>query len=168
MSQMLLFADPRPLVERFGLAFFRQEPESPGVYLMRDAADLVLYVGKAKNLRKRLGTYRVANPDRLRRRHLKLLRTVARIQIEECSDEASALRRESELLRGLCPRFNRAGTWPAPRRFLAWRITDANLSLTLTTEATSDRPKVRPFLVSLFGAEVRRQEEGCWHLHGPL
>src|SRR5712671_2789978 len=124
MSQMLLFADPRPLVDRLGLEFFRKAPECPGVYLMRDAADTVLYVGKAKNLRKRLGSYRVANPDRLRRRHLRLLRAVARIQLEECSDETSALRREAKLLRGLRPRFNRAGTWPAPHRFLGWKVTE--------------------------------------------
>jgi excinuclease UvrABC nuclease subunit len=40
---------------------------------MQDAAGLVLYVGKAKNLRQRLGHYRVANPDRLGRRQLRLL-----------------------------------------------------------------------------------------------
>src|SRR2546430_13618870 len=104
MSQMLLFADARPLVERLGQSFFRQVPQCPGVYLMRDAADSVLYVGKARNLRKRLGSYRVANPDRLRRRHLRLLRAVTRIELEECPDEASALRRESKLLRRLRPR----------------------------------------------------------------
>src|SRR5438128_1743588 len=37
MSQMLLFADARPLVERLGQSFFRQAPQCPGVYLMRDA-----------------------------------------------------------------------------------------------------------------------------------
>ena len=39
--QMLLFPDPRPLVERLGKNFFLQVPESPGVYLMRDVADTV-------------------------------------------------------------------------------------------------------------------------------
>ena len=61
-SQTLLFPDPRPLVERLGHDFFRQLTDRPGVYLMQDATGLVLYVGKAKNLRKRLGSYRVANP----------------------------------------------------------------------------------------------------------
>lgn len=126
---MLLFPDPRPLVERLGLAFFRQAPECPGVYLMRDAANHVLYVGKAKNLRKRLGNYRVANPERMQRRHLKMLRAVERIELERCSDERSALARESELLRLLRPRFNRAGTWPGTPRFFAWRVTEESLDL---------------------------------------
>ncbi|HXP61866.1 MAG TPA: GIY-YIG nuclease family protein [Dongiaceae bacterium] len=142
---MLLIPDPRPLVERLGRDFFRQAPERPGVYLMRDAAGAVLYVGKARNLRKRLGSYRVANPERLARRHLRLLRAVARIDLEECPDETCALARESELLRTLRPRFNRAGTWPGPPRFLAWRKTEQGLDLA-----------VLPAL-----------EEG-WRCHGPL
>ncbi len=132
MKQLLLFPDPRPLVERFGSNFFRQAPESAGVYLMRDMAGTVLYVGKAKNLRKRLGSYRVANPDRLRKRQLKLLRAVARIDLQECADEASALMTESELLLALRPRFNRAGTWAGPRRFLTWRVDARGLELLIS------------------------------------
>ena len=135
MAQLLLIPDPKPLVERLGPEFFRQAPESPGVYLMRDAAATVLYVGKAKNLRRRLGSYRVANPQRFKRRHLRLLRAVASIEFERCPDEPSALARESELLRELRPRFNRAGVWPGPPRFLAWRITPDGLELTVSDAA---------------------------------
>src|SRR5438093_425553 len=106
-AQRLLFPAPQPLVERLGREFFLQLPECPGVYLMRDASDAILYIGKAKNLRKRLGSYRVANPDRVPRRHLRLLRAVARIELQECADEPSALARESELLRSMRPKFNR-------------------------------------------------------------
>ncbi|HVV01406.1 MAG TPA: nucleotide excision repair endonuclease, partial [Verrucomicrobiae bacterium] len=109
MPQLLLFPDPRPLVDRLGLHFFQSLPESPGVYLMRDSAEAVLYVGKAKNLRKRLGSYRVANPDRVARRHLRMLRRADAISFETCADESSALARESELLLSLKPKFNRAG-----------------------------------------------------------
>lgn len=129
--QMLLFPDPRPLVERLGLDFFRRAPELPGVYLMRDAGGAVLYVGKARNLRRRLNSYRVANPDRVPRRHLRLLRSVARIELQECDSEASALARETELLRNLRPRFNRAGTWTGPARCLAWRLTERGLELSV-------------------------------------
>jgi predicted GIY-YIG superfamily endonuclease len=134
-SQPLLFPDPRPLVERLGREFFRQAPESPGVYLMRDAAEAVLYVGKAKNLRKRLTSYRVANPDRMPRRHLRLLRAVERIELQPCPDESAALARESELLLALKPKFNRAGTWPATPRFLVWRQTAQDLELAVTETA---------------------------------
>src|SRR5438445_8186602 len=126
-SQQIMFPDPQPLVERLGREFFRNIPDGPGVYLMRDEGDAVLYVGKAKNLRKRLASYRVANPDRKPRRHLRLLRAVARVELQECPDESAAMTRESELLRGLRPRFNRVGTWPGPPRFVGWRVTEQGL-----------------------------------------
>jgi predicted GIY-YIG superfamily endonuclease len=137
-KQTLLFPDPRPLVERFGTEFFRRLPSCPGVYLMRDARESVLYVGKARNLRQRLNSYRVANPERLRPRHLRLLRAVVRIEWEECADESSALLREAALLRELQPPFNRAGTWPPPPRYLAWRMSEHTLELGLfeSTEAS--------------------------------
>jgi len=137
-AQQLLFPDPQPLVERLGRDFFRQLPECPGVYLMRDMSDVILYVGKARNLRKRLGSYRVANPDRMPRRHLRLLRIVARIELQECPDESTALAREAELLRTARPRFNRAGTWPAPPRFFAWRCVEQQLQLAVAERPDAD------------------------------
>jgi hypothetical protein len=121
-----------------GRDFFRQLPKSPGVYLMHDAAGAVLYVGKAKNLRKRLNSYRVANSDRMARRHLRLLRAVARIELQACADERAALMTEAELLRSLRPKFNRAGTWPAPPRFFAWRCCDDQIHLTVADAPSAD------------------------------
>src|ERR1051325_6762733 len=137
MTQTLLFPDPRPLIERLGLDFFRQAPQCPGVYLMRDGGGNVLYVGKAKNLRQRLASYRVANPDRMPRRHLRLLRAVERIELEQCASESSALARESHLLRSLRPRFNRAGTWPGPPRFLWGKIGGEGLAMAMADFAKS-------------------------------
>lgn len=133
-AQPLLFPDPQPLVERLGRDFFRQLPAVPGVYLMRDASEAVLYVGKAKSLRQRLGQYRVANPDRLRGRHLRLLHAVARIEWRVCASEVEALAREAELLRALRPPFNRAGTWPGTPRYLAWRVVEGGLELAIVDE----------------------------------
>lgn len=134
MTQMLLIPDPRPLVDRLGADFFRHAPQNAGVYVMRDAAGTVLYVGKAKNLRNRLRSYRVANPDRMPRRHLRLLRTATRIDLHPCVDESAALAGEAELLRALRPRFNRAGTWPGPPRFLVWRIMSRQVSLGVVSD----------------------------------
>jgi hypothetical protein len=146
MSQMLLFPDPRPLVERLGAAFFRQAPVGAGVYVMRDAAGAPLYVGKARNLRRRLCSYRVANPERMPRRHLRLLRAVARIELIECADEAAASDKEAELLLAWKPKFNRAGTWPAREQFVLWRTADNRLELAVS-ESRLDGWEAR----SLFG-----------------
>ncbi len=150
MPQLLLFPDPRPLVERLGAEFFRTLPECPGVYLMRGADESVLYVGKAKNLRRRLGSYRVANPDRIPRRHLRLLRAVERIDLEPCADEASALAREAEFLRTLRPKFNRAGTWPGPNRYLNWRAEPAALEIAIADSPMAEWSSAGPLGSGVF------------------
>jgi hypothetical protein len=122
--QQWLLAPPKPLVQRLGKRFFRKVPAQPGVYLMRDATGEVVYVGKAKNLRQRLRSYRVANPERMPRRHLRMVREVARIDFDLCRSESVALAREARLLRRLKPKFNRAGVWPGKAQFLTWRFAD--------------------------------------------
>ncbi len=128
-QQQLLFADPRPLEAALGQEFFRQAPVEPGVYLMCDAAGVVVYVGKARNLRQRLASYRIANPERLRPRHLRLLRRVVRIELETCASESAALAREAALIRELRPKFNRAGVWLGPDRHFGWRHSGHELVL---------------------------------------
>jgi predicted GIY-YIG superfamily endonuclease len=96
---------------------------------MRDSADKVVYVGKAKDLRQRLNNYRVANPDRMPRRHLRMVREVKRIEFQFCANESSALAREAKLLRALKPKFNRAGVWPGKTRFIAWRVQAEQLQI---------------------------------------
>jgi excinuclease UvrABC nuclease subunit len=132
MGQTLLFPDPKPLDQRLGRKFFRRAPRRPGVYLMKDASDRVLYVGKAKDLKQRLNHYRVANPDRMPRRHLKMVREVAHIEFQFCPSEAAALKHESKLLRSLKPKFNRAGVWPGKTRFITWRFAQEHLELAVT------------------------------------
>lgn len=136
--QRLLFPDAQPLVERLGREFFRSLPDRPGVYLMKNDQNAPLYVGKAKNLRKRLGSYRVANPDRLPSRQLRMLRQVRSIEIEICTDESESLKRESYLIRSLRPRFNRAGTWQGPERYFGWRWNDASFQCIVTLASNAD------------------------------
>jgi len=117
-GQLWLFPPPRPLVDRFGAGFFREIPARPGVYYFCGRNEGVLYVGKAKNLRKRLRSYRVANPERLPRRIVRLLFLVERIEWDVCSDEPAAVQRERVLLRVLQPKFNRANRFPPSRVYI--------------------------------------------------
>jgi excinuclease ABC subunit C len=101
------------LVEKLGEQFFRELPTGPGVYFFCGPAEGVLYVGKAKNLRRRLAAYRVANSDRMPRRIIRLLGQVTRIEWDLCPTEQAALARERTMIAVLAPRFNRAGkVWP--------------------------------------------------------
>lgn len=116
-TQLLLFDPPRPLEERFGEEFFRAIPERPGVYFLCGESS-VLYVGKAVNLRRRLGNYRAAHPERHSRKIFRLLFQVTRIYWDECADDTAASERERQLLLVLQPKFNTAGVYPKPRALL--------------------------------------------------
>src|SRR5690242_18927252 len=68
----------------------RSFPQTPGVYLMKDAAGRVIYVGKAKNLRSRAGSYFLkAAADE--RRTADLVREIHDIEFLEAESEVDAL-----------------------------------------------------------------------------
>jgi len=80
-------------------------PESPGVYLWRDAQGTVLYVGKARRLRSRVRSY--ANVDRLESvKTVALMRQVAAVETIVVPSEAHALILEANLIKEYKPRFN--------------------------------------------------------------
>jgi excinuclease ABC subunit C len=83
----------------------RHAPTSPGVYRMLNAASDVLYVGKAKNVRKRLSSYaRVAAPQPAR--ILRMIAATVTVEIISTSTETEALLLEANLIKQLRPRFN--------------------------------------------------------------
>jgi len=111
---------------------------------MRDARENVLYVGKARNLRKRLNSYRVANPDRMSKRVLRLLRSVERIEWKLCRSEDAALAKEAMLLRSVRPKFNRAGVWPVKPGSIHWRVEEGAVWLRAGHEAEPGWNKLGP------------------------
>jgi DNA polymerase III epsilon subunit family exonuclease len=82
-------------------------PRAPGVYLMRDANERVVYVGKAKNLRDRVSTY-FSQPLGYTRKMDGLIESLSRIQVEVVGSELEALLLESQLIRRYQPRYNTA------------------------------------------------------------
>ncbi len=80
-------------------------PKRPGVYLMRDPSDRVIYVGKAKNLKERVSSY-FSQPLGYTRKMDGLIESIARIEIEETGSELAALLLESQLIRRYQPRYN--------------------------------------------------------------
>jgi len=87
-----------------GKRYAARLPTRPGVYLMRDAAGEPLYVGKARNLRKRVASYFDARPKIER-----IMRMVAKIRSIEVSltrTEGEALLLENEWIKSLRPRYN--------------------------------------------------------------
>lgn len=83
----------------------REFPHSPGVYLMKDSLGRVIYVGKAKSLRSRAGSYflKAAADDR---RTADLVREIHDIDFILCDSEVDALLAEARLIKDIQPRFN--------------------------------------------------------------
>lgn len=83
----------------------RALPTSPGVYLMKDSLGRVIYVGKAVNLRNRVGSYfnAAAATDRRTRDLVPEIRDVDHIA---CDSEVEALLLEARLIKDVRPRFN--------------------------------------------------------------
>jgi excinuclease ABC subunit C len=79
-------------------------PNAPGVYRMIGADDTVLYVGKAKNLKKRVVNY--ARGLGLSTRIMRMIRATARMEFVQTRTETEALLLEANLIKRLKPRFN--------------------------------------------------------------
>jgi len=81
-------------------------PNAPGVYLFQDQAGRVLYIGKAKNLRARVGSYFLAAAAGDQRTS-QLVREVYDVDFVEAESDVDALLMEARLVKDIQPKYNR-------------------------------------------------------------
>ena len=81
-------------------------PQTPGVYLMKNASDVVIYVGKATNLRSRAGSYflKAAAEEQ---RTANWIGEIAYVDYMDCESEVDALLVESRLIKDIQPQHNK-------------------------------------------------------------
>src|SRR6218665_3360229 len=99
----------------------RQLSDKPGVYLMKDRLGRIIYVGKAKALKKRVSTY--FTPSRALTYHPKiraLIEMIADFDIIEVKSEPEALLLEGKLIKQWKPKYNTDFT--DDKRFLLVRV----------------------------------------------
>ena len=116
----------------------------PGVYLMKDAAGVVLYIGKAVNLPDRVSSYFVPSAD-LGPKKQPMLDAVDGFDVIECEGEWEALLTENRLIKDIHPRYNA-------------RLTDGKSFPSLVITTRDDFPGVfitrEPFAPQFKGAKV--------------
>lgn len=103
VAQALVVEDRRDAWKRAGERVCAEAPASAGVYVLKDAADRALYVGKAVNLRRRL---RAHFADRRWRALKPGMARAADAEWHEVGSELEALLREAELIAALQPPMN--------------------------------------------------------------
>jgi DNA polymerase-3 subunit epsilon len=139
---------PRPVLAHL--------PEEPGVYRMLDGEGHLLYIGKAKNLRRRVSSY-FTNSSGHSDKVLDLIRTVREVTYEQTGSELEAALREAELIRTLKPPYNRLSKHLPRVAFLKLTASNSYPRLGLTTKPGSDRALyVGPFRSRDFAERAQR------------
>lgn len=91
---------------RRAAARVREFPNGPGVYLFKDSAGRVIYVGKAKHLRSRAGSY-FSRTAELESRTGPWIHEICDADYLECESEVDAMLAESRLIKDIQPKFNK-------------------------------------------------------------
>jgi len=108
MTTVDLDRDPSTVPAKTGAALvhdlLRHLPNAPGVYRMVDAKGAVLYVGKAKSLKKRVVAY--SKPQTLTIRLQRMVASTAAMEFVTTASEVEALLLEANLIKRLRPTFN--------------------------------------------------------------
>ena len=120
--------------KKFGAGFLASVPKCPGVYRFFSKKGVVLYVGKAKDLRSRLGQYRTAKRIKAHRKMNRIVKASARIEVELTTNEMEALLLENQLIQALRPKFNVAGVFSFMYPTLGIKRTESHLHLAYSTE----------------------------------
>jgi len=119
--------------DRLGADFLERVPQQPGVYEWIDADGATVYVGKAKDLRTRLGQYRTATRCKVTRKRWEIVRASTSVRFRTCDTELEALIVENELIQQLRPPLNVSGAFEFLYPCIGLRRGAPDLDLVCTT-----------------------------------
>jgi excinuclease UvrABC nuclease subunit len=119
--------------QKFGADFLSGVPTQPGVYRLYDEAGVLLYVGKAANLRRRLSQYRTAGRKKRERKRRALVKAATGITWEVCESALTAALTEIRLIQTLRPPRNVTSAFPFLYPFLGIHLEGGETYFCLTT-----------------------------------
>lgn len=120
--------------QKFGADFFASLPSTPGIYKVFNSAGELIYVGKAKNLRRRLGQYRNAKRRKKHRKMRQIVGEAAEIKYELHATDLEACRAELLVIQEQRPKWNLAGAFHFLYPIVGVAHEGRELSLLFTTE----------------------------------
>jgi predicted GIY-YIG superfamily endonuclease len=123
----------RDFDRKFGAEFLESLPGSPGVYLVYDQCDELIYVGKAKNLKRRLSQYRNTMRRKKHRRMRGIVKAAARIEIRCAESDFDACRTEMMLIQKHRPHWNIVGAYSFLYPLIGIRSANGNIEFCMTT-----------------------------------
>src|SRR5262245_20487778 len=118
---------------KFGTEFLETLPGSPGVYLVYDQRGELIYVGKAKNLKRRLSQYRNILRRKKYRRMRGIVKEGARIEIHRAETHLDACLTEAMLIEKHRPRWNIVGAYSFLYPLVGIRSENGNVEFCMTT-----------------------------------
>lgn len=119
--------------KKFGPDFLSTIPNEAGVYRFKNEAEKVIYVGKAKCLRRRLAQYRLASGKKKHRRMRRIVKDAFSLEFETCPSHLEACLLEVRLIQELQPKWNIASSYSFLYPYLGMREQRGELSFVFTT-----------------------------------
>jgi excinuclease ABC subunit C len=123
----------RSFDRKLGAEFLESLPGSPGVYLVYDRQDELIYVGKAINLKRRLSQYRNIMRRKKHRRMRGIVKEAARIEIQRAETHLDACLTETMLIQQHRPRWNIVGAYSFLYPLIGIRSENRNIEFCMTT-----------------------------------
>src|SRR5829696_1928731 len=123
----------RSFDRKFGPKFLESLPGSPGVYLVYDQHDELIYVGKAINLKRRLSQYRNILRRKQHQRMRGIVQEGAQIRIQCAETHLDACLAETLLIQKHRPRWNIVGAYSFLYPLIGIRAVNGNIEFCLTT-----------------------------------
>lgn len=118
---------------KFGPDLVASLPASPAVYLFKDRDQNVLYVGKAKDVKRRLASYRNASRRKAHRKMRRIVREAETLEVRLQASELDALAVENQLIRTHAPPYNVEGKYTFLYPAIGVIRTDRHTLLCFTT-----------------------------------
>lgn len=170
MNTSELFETPPFLEHRLGSNVFVEIPQKPGIYRFYDKNNVLLYVGKAKNLRRRLFTYKRAKAGKTSRKESALLSKISRFEFDVHESEQDAILQENQWIREHRPEFNHANKHTETYYFITiqWSDTCIVFGLAMNPSGQLFPEKEKPLyqnFPSSYPTDFDLKTYGCYKGH---